>query len=84
MQVTAVFEDVKKVAPGVPEVDVDGKVPRGGEFQLDAESLLLERPVLVALVVVEADLADGHDAPIPVGEHLVDLLLPVRPHRAGI
>ena len=84
MQVAAVLEDGEKVAPGVPEVDIDRKVPLRREFQLDAEGLLLEGAVLVAFVVVEADLAHGDDAPFPVGEHLVDLLLPVRAHRAGI
>ena len=84
MQVAAVFEDGEQVAPGVPEMDVDGKVPLRSEFQLDAEGFLLEGTVLVAFVVIEADFADGDDAPFPVGEHLVDLLLPVRAHRAGI
>ena len=55
VQVPAVLEDGEKVAPGVPEVDIDRKVPLRGEFQLDAESLLLEGAVLVAFVVVEAD-----------------------------
>ena len=80
----AVFQDGEKVPPGIPEVDIDGKVPLRRKLQLDAQSHLLQLAVLVPLVVVEADFADGDHAPFPLGEHLVDFFLPVRTHREGI
>ena len=41
VQVAAVGDDGEKVLRSLPQMDVDGQVPGGGELQLGAESRLL-------------------------------------------
>ena len=95
VQVPAVFDDPEEILRGFAEMDVDGQVPGGGELQLDAEGLLLLGLEIGPVVVVQADLADGDDAPSAPGLEGVDLAAPVlvdgarvepqhRPQHAGM
>lgn len=60
VEVGEVGDDAEEVVKGFADVEAEGEVVGGGESEHGVEELNLGLAVLFAVVVIEADLADGY------------------------